>query len=531
MNDLRFALRQLLKNPGFTAVAVLTLALGIGANTAIFSVVNAVLIRPLPYPDPDQLVQLRMDWSGNPGTELGSATFAEVKARSQSLARIAAYTGGDLTLSGIGSAEQVVSGAVTADFFPLLGVQPALGRNFTREEDTPNGPKAVVLGHGLWQRRFGGDAQVLGRTITLNQQGYTVVGVLPPDFRYPEPFQIWTPLALDKTGGTFVKHAEGMMLLKSIARMKPGITLRQAQAELQAIAQRVESMEPKATPAGEGEEGGGRRREHALTLVGLHEQVVGEVKGALLVLLGAVAFLLLIACANVANLLLARAAARQREMAVRAALGAGRLRIARQLLTEGVLLSLVGGGMGLVLAFWGVQALGRWSGSSLPTMRGIGIDGWVLAFTLGVAVATGLVFGLAPAFQTWRTDLNAALKQEGRGEVGGSRVGLRHLLVVAEVALALVLLIGAGLLLRSFARLAAVSPGYRTDDVLTFQLTLPEGRTPAQKLHFVGQVVERLQALPGVRAAAATDSLPLTPFERIALPEIEEKIRLSAATG
>ncbi len=531
MNDLKFAFRQLFKNPGFTAVTVLTLALGIGANTAIFSVVNAVLLRPLPYPEPGQLVQLRADWSGNPSTVIGSATFVEVKAQSQSLARVAAYSGGEMTLTGVGSAERVVAGAVTAEFFPLLGIQPALGRNFTREEDTPNGPKSVLLGHGLWQSRFGGDPEVLGRTITLNQQSYTVVGILPARFQYPEPFQLWTPLALGETGGTFVRYGEGMMLLKAIARLKPGVTLQQAQAELQTIAQRIQPGGPTATPGGnprprgeggegEGGEGGGGS-EGALTLVGLHEQVVGEVKGALLVLLGAVAFLLLIACANVANLLLARAAARQREMAVRAALGAGRWRIARQLLTESVLLSLAGGGLGLLLALWGVQALGQWNDAGLAAMHGIGIDAWVLAFTLGVSVVTGLVFGLAPAVQAWRTDVNAALKEEGRGEVGGHRHRLRHLLVVSEVALALVLLIGAGLLIKSFSRLMEVNAGFRTEGVLTFQVTLTEGKPSAQKVHFIEQIVERLKALPGVQAAAATDSLPLTDFERITVAEVE----------
>jgi len=529
IQDLRFGLRMLAKNPGFTAVAVLTLALGIGANTAIFSVVNAVLLRPLPYPEPGQLVQLRADWSGSPSSVIGSATFVEVKAQSQSLARIAAYSGGEMTLTGVGSAERVVAGAVTADFFPLLGIQPALGRNFTREEDTPNGPKAAILGHGLWQSRFGGDADVLGRTITLNEQSYTVVGILPARFQYPEPFQLWTPLALGETGGTFVKYGEGMMLLKAIARLKPGVTLQQAQAELQTIAQRIQPGGPTATPGGnprprgeggEGGEGGGGG-EGVLTLVGLHEQVVGDVKGALLVLLGAVAFLLLIACANVANLLLARAAARQREMAVRAALGAGRLRVARQLLTESVLLSLAGGGLGLLVAFWGVQALGQWSDASLPAMHGIGIDASVLAFTLGVSVITGLVFGLAPAFQAWRTDVNAALKQEGRGDTGGHRNRLRHLLVVSEVALALVLLIGAGLLIKSFSRLTEVNPGFRTDGVLTFQVTLGGEKSSPQKVNFIEQIVERLKALPGVQAAAATDSLPLTQFERITPAEIE----------
>jgi putative ABC transport system permease protein len=523
MNDLKFALRQLLKSPGFTAVAVLTLALGIGANTAIFSVVNAVLLRPLPYPEPGQLVQLREDWSGKPSAEIDSAAFVEVKAQSQSLARIAAYSGGDLTLTGTGSAEQVVAGAVTTDFFPLLGVQPVLGRSFTREEDTPNGPKAAILGHGLWQNRFGGDAGVLGRTITLNEQSYTVVGILPARFQYPEPFQLWTPMALGESGGAFVKHGEGMMLLKAIARLKPGVTLQQAQTELKTIAQRMQSRGPAATPRGEGGEGGegGGGGAGVLTLVGLHEHVVGDVKGALLVLLGAVAFLLLIACANVANLQLARAAGRQREMAVRTALGASRLRVARQLLTESVLLSLAGGGLGLLVAFWGVRALGQWSGASLPAMQGIGIDAWVLAFTLGVSVITGLVFGLAPAFQTWRTDVNAALKQEGRGDTGGHRNRLRHLLVVSEVALALVLLIGAGLLIKSFSRLNEVNPGFRTDGVLTFQVTLTDGKSPAQKINFAQQVIERLRALPGVQAAAATDSLPLTPFTRISLAEID----------
>jgi putative ABC transport system permease protein len=258
-----------------------------------------------------------------------------------------------------------------------------------------------------------------------------------------------------------------------------------------------------------------------LTLVSMHEQVVGDVKGALLVLLGAVALVLLIACANVANLLLARAAARQREIAVRAALGAGRLRIARQLLTESMLLSLAGGGLGLMMAFWGVRALGQWSGASLSSMHGIGIDAWVLAFTLGVSVITGLVFGLAPAIHFWRADVNAALKEEGRGDTGGRRNRLRHLLVVSEVGLALVLLIGAGLLIKSFSRLLQVNPGFRTDGVLTFQVTLTEGKSSAQKVNFIEQIVERLKALPGVRAAAATDSLPLTPFARITPAEIE----------
>ncbi len=522
--DIRYGIRMLRKNLGLTAVVVLTLALGIGANTAIFSVVNAVLIKPLPYPKPDQLVQLRADWSGSPSTVIGSSTFVEAKAQSQSLARIAAYSGGDMTLTGPGSAEQVVAGAVTADFFPLLGVQPAWGRNFTREEDTPNGPKAAILGHGFWQSRFGGDADVLGRTIMLNEQSYTVVGILPARFQYPEQFQLWIPLALGETGAALASYGEGMILLKAIARLKPGVTLEQAQTELQTITQRVQSArsggaKPVGGPRAMGTDGG--RGDSVLTLIGLHELVGGEVKGALLVLLGAVAFVLLIACANVANLLLAKAAARQREMAVRTALGARRLRVARQLLTESLLLSLAGGGLGLMMAFCGVRALRQWSGASLPSMHRIGIDAWVLAFTLGVSVITGLAFGLAPTVQAWRTDVNSALKEEGRGDTGGHRKWLRHLLVVSEVALALVLLIGAGELIKSFSRLMEVNPGFRTDGVLTFQVNLTEEKSSPQKVNFVEQFVDRLKVLPGVQAAAATDSLPLTDLARIGVAEIE----------
>jgi len=374
---------------------------------------------------------------------------------------------------------------------------------------------------------------VLDRTITLNQQSYTVVGVLPARFQYPEGFQLWTPLALDGTGagGTFGKFGEGMWLLKAVARLKPGVTLQQAQTELRTIAQRIQPSEPTAARGeGRGQRRGGEGRgegegrgnnQDVLTLIGLHEQVVGDVKGPLLVLLGAVAFVLLIACANVANLLLARAAARQREMAVRTALGASRWRIIRALLSESVLLSLAGGGLGLLLAFWGVQALGQWSDISVKAMQGIGIDAWVLAFTLGVSVITGLVFGLAPVFQAWRTDVNAALKQESRGDTGGQRNRLRQLLVVSEMALALVLLVGAGLLMKSFSRLLDVNPGFRTEGVLTFQVTLTDGKSAPQRVNFVEQIVERLKALPGVQAAAATDSLPLTSLARITPAQVE----------
>jgi len=524
LRDFRVGVRQLMKHPGFTAVAVLTLALGIGANTAIFSVVNAVLLRPLPYPEPGQLVQLlRGEQSNKPSPVIGSAPFVAVKSQSRLLARIAAYEGGEMSLTGDGPAERIVAGAVTEDFFPLLGVQPVLGRNFTREEDRPNGSKVVILGHGLWQGRFGGDPGVLGRTINLNKQSYVVVGILPAGFAYPEPFQLWTPLALGETAAASLPSSQrpnegmGLRLVKAIARLKPGVTFSQAQAEMKTIAQHLQAGGPTATPRGEGAAGG----TSVLTLAGLHEQVVGDVKGALLVLLGAVALVLLIACVNVANLLLARAAARQREMAVRVALGAGRWRIARELLTESVLLSLAGGALGLVVAFGGVRVLGRWSGASLPAMQGIGMDAWVLAFTLGVSLIAGLGFGLAPAVHAWRADANAALKEESRSDTGGHRDRLRQLLVVSEVAVALVLLVGAGLLLKSFSRLLDVPPGFRTEGVLTFQVTLAEGKSSAQKASFIERVVEGLKALPGVQAAAATDSLPLTGLSRIGVADVE----------
>jgi len=487
---------MLRENPGFTLVVVLTLALGIGANTAIFSVVNAVLLKSLPYPEPGRLVQLCMDMpSGERRTVLGSSGFVALRTQSDSFTHLAAYAGGDTTLRGSEQADRVLCAGVTADFFPLLGIQPTLGRNFAAEEDAPGGPRAAILGYALWQSRFGGDRGILGRPIILGEQSCTVVGVLGPTFHFPQPFQVWTPLSLGPSG------SGGQRLLQAIGRLKPGVTLSQAQAELRTIAQREQSPRPDQAPV--------------VSLVPLHEYIAGNVKRALLVLLGAVGFVLLIACANVANLLLARAATRQKEMAVRAALGAGRRRVVRQLLTESVLLAIAGGGLGLLFAFWGADALGRLT-AALPTLHGIRIDTWVLAFTLGLSLLAGLAFGLAPAFQVSRTDVNVALKEGSPSGTGGHRQHLRHLLVVSQMALALVLLIGGGLLVRSFSRLREVQPGFRAEGVLTLQMTLmgENSRKGPPRANFIAQVIERLNALPGVQAAAATDALPLTHFAK-----------------
>ena len=506
LNDLRYALRSLRKAPGFTAAAVLTLALGIGANSTIFSIINPVLLRPLPYPESERIVSISRVTNDGDQRVVMHPEFLAWERETRSFERLAAYMPTGETLTGAGDPEELSGARVSADFFQIFRAQPILGRLFTSEEQVAEA-SVVLLSHALWVERFGAAPGVLGRTISLSGQPATVIGVLPPGFTFPGRARFWKPLSPpgSAAGVTWYWFA--------IGRLQPGVSLERAETELAGIQRRVEADLFRSLPPSE--------RRAAVRVITLHERLYGDARPALLMLLGAVGFVLLIACANVANLQLARAAARQREMAVRAALGAGRWRIARERLTESVLLSVTGGGLGLLVAFWGVRALGQWNGASLPAMQGIGIDAWVLAFTLGVSVITGLVFGLAPAVQAGRTDVNTALKEEGRGDSGGHRNRLRHLLVVSEVGLALVLLIGAGLLIKSFSRLMAVNPGFRTDGVLTFQVTLTEGKSSAQKINFTLQIIERLKALPGVQAAAATDSLPLTPFTRITLAEID----------
>ena len=488
--DLRYGARLLLAQPGFTLIAVLTLALGIGATTAIFSVVNAVLLRALPYPEAERLVALRPNQS--------FLDLNDVRSQSRSFEALGGVTLQGLDYTGGGEPVQVQAGLITADLFNVLGARPALGRLIAPEENRFGGERLAVLGHAFWQAHLGGDPGVVGKAIALSGNSYTVVGVMPADFVLPlEKADLWASLPVVSP---LAAQARGVHFLRAYARLSPGVAAEAARAEMAAVDVRLAAEDPA--------ENKGRRTR----LSALHERVVGETRTALLVLFGAVGLVLLISCANFANLLLTRAAAREQEIVVRAALGAGRWRLVRQLLTESVLLALVGGTAGLVLALWGVDLLLALKPDDLPRLDEIRVDGRVLLFTLGVSVLTGLIFGLVPAWQTARTDLNAALKEGGRSTTAGaSRQRMRGALVVAELALALVLLIGAGLLIKSFWGLRAVAPGFATENLQTMRVELPEARyrqIPAQ-VRFRQQALEAVNSLPGVRAAMVSE-LPLT---------------------
>ena len=507
MNDLKFAFRQLLKNPGFTAVAVLTLALGIGANTAIFSVVNAVLLRPLPFKNPDRLVWI---WENNlsknvPINPASPANLMDWRNQSRVFESLSAWDGQSFNLTGEGEPERIPGAKVFANFFEVLGVQPILGRTFPADEDRAGANPVALLSYGLWQRRFGGGTNILGKSLTLHGQSFTVIGIMPAGQAVPfNLFEVWVPFALDAS--RMSRH--GDRFLRPIGRLKPGVTIQQAQAEMDTITRRLEKLYPQDnTGAG-------------ASIIPLKEMFAGELRPALLVLLGAVGFVLLIACANVANLMLARAAARQKEIAVRAALGASRLRLTRQLLTETLLLSGLGAAGGLALAFYGIQVMTALvpAVSSLykvpvPGVDEIGIDGAVLAFTIALAFVTALLSGLAPALGISRPDLNDALKEGGRSAATGFRSGrFRNLLVVSEVALALMLLIGAGLMLQSFQRLREVRLGFNPRNVLAITLSLPEAKYPKdeQRTDFFQQLLQRVEAVPGVKSAAVAKYVPLS---------------------
>jgi predicted permease len=502
MQDLRYGFRSLLRSKGFTLVAVLALALGIGANSAIFSVVNAVLLRPLPFDMPEQLmtVQGRNERDGSVFNEHSYPNYVDLRDQSRSFAHVAAYSPTTAFITGGEEPERVRGVIASADLFPLLGVQPALGRVFTREEDKPGAPRTVVLSYGLWQRRFGADPKIVGQEIPLGSPTL-VLGVMPQGFKYPlggDNYDFWMPLsnsvaASDLTG-------RGSVFLPIVARLRAGVPLEQAQAEADTIASRLAMQYPE-TNAGQG-----------YALKPLHENLVGDLRPALLVLLGAVGCVLLIACANVANLLLARAAARQKEISIRTALGASRWRIVRQLLTESLLLAFMGGALGLLIAMWGIDLLLAASPADLPRLNEVALDGRAVGFTVAMTLLTGVIFGLAPALQASKADVNDALKDGGRGSSeAGSRNKLRSALVVAEVAISLVLLVGAGLLAQSFLRLLNVTPGFDPERVMTLDLAMGRKKYPdaARQVAFMRDLLQRASTLPGVEAAGVVNPLPL----------------------
>jgi putative ABC transport system permease protein len=490
--DLRYGARLLLKKPGFTFIAVITLALGIGANTAIFSVVNGVLIKPLPYPEPQRLVAIR----GNQSVP----DLDDIKAQSQTVEYFGGAVVQALDYTGEGEPIQVQAALCNADLFGVLGARPLLGRVISTAEDAKGGERVVVLSYAFWQRHFGGEAAVLGKSMPLSGNSYTVIGVMPADFHMPrEQPDLWASV---RVANPVAAQFRGVHFLRTYLRLKAGTTINEAQAEMAAIDQRLAEAYP--------DENKDRHR----VLMPLHEYLVGDIRLPLMILFGAVGFVLLIACTNFANLLLARAASRQREMVIRAALGARRFRLIRQMIVESVLLALLGGAFGVVLAMWGVDLLVALRPANLPRLAAIGIDGRVLIFTLLLSLLTGIVFGLIPAWSAAGANVSEALKEGSRASTASfTRHRLRSALVVVEIALALVLLVGAGLLIRSFALLRAVDPGFQPEGVLTMRIELPEARYKeiAKQSQFRLRLLESLNAQPGAQAAMISE-LPLSTY-------------------
>ena len=501
LNDIRYSLRRLRSHPAFTAIVVLTLALGIGANTAIFSVVNTVLLRPLPYKQPDRLVTIQHHYPSlkldAPVSALG---FRVYRDRTHFFDGVAVEAPWAANLTGLGDPERLRGARTSGQYFATMGVPAALGRTLLPEEDAPGHNHVVVLSDGLWKRLFGGERSAIGKTMSLNSEPYTVVGVMPPTFRdfWSADVELWTPLAL--TPDNFAPGSYTNEWLNLAARLKPGESLAQAQRDMRAFGEQLKHDNPNSFPPN-----------WSLKVTALNELATGKIRPALLVLLGAVGFVLLIACANVANLLLARAAGRAKEVAIRTALGAKRWDLVRQLLTESVALSMIGGAIGLALAYWSVRTLVAVNPSNIPRVEDLRIDGTVLLFTVAISLLTGILFGVAPALQMSRGDVQGTLREGGRsgsGDRGGERV--RRVLIVAEVALALTLLTGAGLLIKSFAKLAGVDPGFDPQNVLTFNLSLPHTKYPSDTATraFFDAVLPRIAQVPGVRAAGATSVMP-----------------------
>jgi putative ABC transport system permease protein len=497
-DEIRYSIRTMLKNPSFTAVAVLTMALGIGATTAIFSVLDAVLLQPLPYPEADRLVALWEARESRPGRQsnISLPDFLDWRAQNGSFESASAYTESTLTRTGDGEPEHLSSAVVSVEFFRTLDVAPALGPGFAPDNETYGNHRVAVISDGYWQRSFGADPNVVGRQIALDGQNYPIVGVLPAGFRVPlfaEEPEVWVPLTYQQED----LDERGAHYLRVVARLKPGVDLARARTDMGALSSRLAELYP------------GDNTGHSAGMGSLRDEIVGDVRPLLLVLLGAVALVLLIACANVANLLLARATVRHREVAVRLALGAGRWRLIRQFLVESVIIAVIGGAIGLALAAWGVDALVAMNAEGLPRTAEIGIDMRVLFFTLAITVVTGIAFGLVPALHASDVGLNDALKESGRSVAAG-RNRARSTFVVVQVALSLVLLVGSGLLLRSLYMLQTVDHGFDSDNVLTMYLSLPEATYPdsEQQLPFVRALGERLQEIPGVTASGLVLPLP-----------------------
>ncbi|HZS05440.1 MAG TPA: ABC transporter permease [Blastocatellia bacterium] len=496
LQDARYGMRMLLRKPGVTVLAVLTIALGIGLNTAVFSVVNAVLLRPLPYREPSRIVMVEESHQQFQTSGFTYASFIDLAGQAQPFESVGAWRFWNFNLTDGGEPEQVTGAAVSAGFFPTLGVTPSLGRAFVTEEDQPGADTVVILSHALWQRRFGSDPGAVGRVIRVSDISRTVVGVMPPGFAFPNQTELWTPLV----AGGDLKSNRRSHLLRVIARLKPGVTVEQAQTVMSAFAQGIEQQNP-GVDAG--------------IMVGvtpLQTRLTSSVRTALLVLFGAVGFVLLIACANVASLLLARASTRGREMAVRVAIGAGRWQLVRQMLTESMVLAALGGALGLLLAVWGIDLIVALSPAGVPRLDEVKISAGVLVFTLLVSLVNGLLFGLVPALQATRVDMLDALKDGGRSAGGGTSSRFRQFLIVSEVALAMVLLVGAGLLVNSFVRLLQVNRGFDEKNLLTMRLFLSPDRfrEGPRQTEFIRQVLERIKTVPGVSSAGIVNSLPLT---------------------
>jgi putative ABC transport system permease protein len=494
LRDVRYALRQLIMTPGFSAVAILTLALGIGATTAIFSVVNGVLLRPLPYPDPESLVRVHEILQKFGRFSVAPASFLDWRQQNTVFEHIAAYNATGVTLQTVSGPERVQGALVSWDLFDLLQVAPGLGRAFRPEEDMPGKDTVIILSHGLWQRRFNGDSKVLGQSVTLNGMPVTVVGVMPAGFTFAGESEFWRPLALDPAKATRGGHFLGV-----IARLKAGVTIERAGAEMKTIAERLAVQHPDSS-ANESAE-----------VIGLHANMVERIRPALLIILAAVGVLILIACANVANLLLVRASIRGKEIAIRTALGAGRLRLMLQMLAESVVLALAAGGIGVLIGYWAIRPIQTLGAGTIPRAGSIAIDGTVLAFALVVSVATGILFGLAPAWQASRATIGTVLKEGGRSSTASGGRWIRNGLLIMEVAMSVVLLVGASLLLRSFARLIHVDPGFRPEQVLAFRVALPNNGYPQDhlKIAFFDRLMERLENIPDVTAAGMIQTVPM----------------------